>query len=168
MKTYNLPNKDIKITGDELDHLIKQREQESGVWKPEDNGEYYYVNDTLCVVANSWHNLQPDITRYKSGNVFKTEEEAEAYAEYLKAKAEVAHAIREANGGWTPDWDDCDRKVFFLYFNYEKRTWSLSWNRVREKSFLPYAKNREILKNIRDEQAGELETIANYRKHHNV
>jgi hypothetical protein len=166
MTTYKLPNKDISVTDDELDQLIEQREKGSGVWKPENRERYYYVTSLLKVVVTDWCETPADIYHWNSGNPFNTREAAKAYRDYLKAKAKVARAIREANDGWMPEWEEGYSHQ--LEYNHRRGAWGLWRSKIYDVSFLPYAKSEEILKNIRNEQAGELETIANYRRHHNV
>jgi hypothetical protein len=165
MTTHKLPDKDIEISDDELDQLIEQRENGGGVCEPQFGDEYCYVSSHGVVIQISWKATQNDRYRLKRSNAFKTEEEAADYRDYLKAKADIAHAIREANDGWTPEWGNtCN---YSLYHDI-RGGWCTSKSHKIDDSFLPYAKSKEILKNIRDEQAGELETIANYRRHHNV
>lgn len=53
-------------------------------WKPQLKEIYYYVSGTigdpnLYVHASSWWGDTTDVSFYKLGNVFKTEEEAEAH-----------------------------------------------------------------------------------------
>lgn len=55
-------------------------------WKPEDNQEYYFVSNMLEVIENNYvEDCEVDRLRYKNGNCFKTQSEAQAAAEKVKA-----------------------------------------------------------------------------------
>ena len=52
------------------------------------------------------------------GNYFETEEEAEKYLAYLKAK----EVIKQDTEGFKPDWKNTSQKRFFGYFNLIDKT----------------------------------------------
>ena len=59
-------------------------------WKPEMGQTYYHVGGDGFVYSDTWVNGSAvDNGRFEIGNCFKTEEEAERAAEYLKALAVV-------------------------------------------------------------------------------
>ena len=63
---------------------------ESTRWKPEKFQNYYHVGGDGFVYSDTWANGSAvDNGRFEIGNCFKTEEEAERAAEYLKALAVV-------------------------------------------------------------------------------
>lgn len=62
---------------------------ESTRWKPEVDQEYYCLGSDGSVMNDEWVGLSIDCDRFKIGNCFQTEEEAEQVVEYLKALAVV-------------------------------------------------------------------------------
>lgn len=58
-------------------------------WKPETRQDYYCVVSDGSVAKDEWSDWRLDDGRFEIGNCFKTEEEAERVAEYLKALAIV-------------------------------------------------------------------------------
>lgn len=80
-------------------------------------GEYYYVIDVGHVGYLEDGNYRPNDTlgRMKIGNIFKTQEEAEKYLEYLKAKA----IIKQDAKGFKPNWKNCENK-YYGYWNSGK------------------------------------------------
>jgi hypothetical protein len=54
-------------------------------WKPEYNGIYYYISESLTVEVDCNENTFTDKERIYCGNCFKAEEEAQAAAEKVKA-----------------------------------------------------------------------------------
>lgn len=70
-------------------------------WHPENNDVYFYV-DTSGEIRDNRHYSTSSNKRYR---VFKTNEEAKKYADYVKAEETLRKAIAEANNGWLPNWD---------------------------------------------------------------
>lgn len=58
-------------------------------WKPETDQKYYSLDSNGFVHNNIWADDSIDSSRFKIGNCFQTEEEAEKVKEYLKALAVV-------------------------------------------------------------------------------
>ena len=54
-------------------------------WKPEDGEKFWFITSQLVAIDDKWHNLDSDFRYFDRGNCFKTEEEAEAAAEKVKA-----------------------------------------------------------------------------------
>lgn len=81
-------------------------------------GEYYYVIDVGHVGYLEDGNYRPNDTlgRMKIGNIFKTQEEAEKYLEYLKAK----EVIKQDTKGFKPDWNNSIEKKYCAYWDLEK------------------------------------------------
>lgn len=70
-----------------ISELKAELEQEEQEWKPQDDEEYWYVNlDMMITVQCAWYNREIDNIRLQHKVIFKTEDEAEKYLEYLKAK----------------------------------------------------------------------------------
>lgn len=91
-------------------------------WRAKENGGHYFVDDWGDVDYNYDAGFPPSTFRYNIGNYFKTEEEAEAYKEYLLAKQVL---LDDAKGGkWAKDrsnWHasyDAIRWVSYWSYNY--------------------------------------------------
>lgn len=54
-------------------------------WKPKRGEWYWYVESDIKPCEDSWGDFDLDVLRYEAGNCFRTEEEAEATAEKVKA-----------------------------------------------------------------------------------
>lgn len=67
--------------------------------------KYYYIGSMGHVESAEYKGWELSLKLRKSiGNYFETEEEAEKYLEYLKAKA----IIKEDTKGFKPNWQDTD------------------------------------------------------------
>lgn len=73
--------------------------KESGWWKPGYCERYYTVRSDGDVISLVWLEGRFDEGSQAIGNVFKTEESAQAYADYLEAIA----TVRQDDGVLTPD-----------------------------------------------------------------
>lgn len=58
-------------------------------WRPEMDCKYYFLANDGSLRDDDWNDWSLDNFRFKIGNCFQTEEEAEQVAEYLKALAIV-------------------------------------------------------------------------------
>ena len=72
-----------------LDNGFIEEIKEPTRWKPLMKQNYYYVGNSGYVHGATWTDDYFDSDRFKIGNCFQTEEEAERAAEYLKALATV-------------------------------------------------------------------------------
>ena len=96
-------------------------------------------------------------TRYK---VFKTREEAEKYAEYIKAEETLRRVIAEGNEGWLPDWDGWEAK-----YGITLDKGSLRESYFEKAKYFPnfmYIKSRELAEKLMKEYKAEFKTYLSY------
>lgn len=99
-------------------------------WRAEGGGKYWYLDDCGVVLSNEEWGDDTDDFRYRIGNYFKTEAEAEAYKEYLIARQVL---LDDAEGGkysyseenwctyskYTHEWTGFDNDIYhpgMIYF----------------------------------------------------
>lgn len=58
-----------------LSKASEEPSKESRVWKPENNEEYYFINDFATADTDIWGDSYIDHKRFEIGNVYKTREE---------------------------------------------------------------------------------------------
>ena len=100
----------------------------------------YYINAFGGAVDNvRVANLPRVRVSLKStGNYFKTQEEAEEYLAYLKAKAIIKQDAKD----FKPDWKNSDEKKYYGYWDFEGN--KADWTLVRvSKEAIIYFKSRE-------------------------
>ena len=97
--------------------LVNKPKPVVNYWQPDLNKSesYYYVNQ-IGNVSTDWAN-DDSIKRYR---IFKTEDEAEKYAEYIKAEETLRKAIAEANKGWVPNWSDTKETKYLIIYDYKR------------------------------------------------
>lgn len=60
------------------------------IWRPKDDETYYYCDEDGEVFSSKFYNgYAPHVPRYSFGNCFKTEEDAQAMAAWLRAKQQL-------------------------------------------------------------------------------
>ena len=87
-------------------------------WRAKEDERYWYVGSDGVVDDNYEDKMGTDDRRYEFGNYFKTEEEAQKTAEWLRAFA----ILRDDTKGFKPDWKNEKQKrwyVFYSLFNGE-------------------------------------------------
>lgn len=90
---------DMKNKLVEMEAKLNKPEVVINYWQPKQGDTLYYV--TYSGNVNTSYNSKVNENIYR---VFKTKEEAERYAEYVKAEETLKRVIAEANEGWLPDW----------------------------------------------------------------
>ena len=144
----------------EMEALLNEPEVSINYWQPKD-GEYLYYVDYLGRIrqSNYTYTYQADETRYR---VFKTKEEAEKYAEYIKAEETLKRVIAEANAGWLPDWHGKEAKYVIGFVFKPKHTKVLTY--IEDKLFpnFMYVKSRELAEKLILQYDEEFVTYLSY------
>lgn len=90
-------------------------------WRADRFDWYWYVGACGAVSNDRDSGVSIDDMRYELGNYFKTEEEAQKAAEWLKAFT----TLRDDTKGFKPDWDDPEQDKWSVYYDHASRSlWS--------------------------------------------
>ena len=81
-----------------IDNGFAKEAKESGWWKPKLDDIYYVVYPDGLIASCTWDGCPVDENRFFNGAIFKTEEAAERWRDYLKANA----TVRQDEGVMTP------------------------------------------------------------------
>lgn len=104
----------------QLAELKKELEKkDKGIWKPATGEKYYYLS-TYGVVNHELNTTDTDYAKVEFGNYYKTKEEAEKMATYLKYTNLLRKYVEEHSEpiDWGNDepkysiWYDTDRNIF--------------------------------------------------------
>ena len=123
-------------------------------WQPECRDKYYFANHYGGIYEGT-KNINGSLNR-----VFKTKEEAEKYAEYVKAEETLRRVIAEANRGWIPDFSSNYPKYYVILDNNNLKV--DYWRTVK---FLPsfvYIKNRQLANELVEKYEKEFRTYLSY------
>lgn len=97
---------DTGIGIDAIKNWLKELPEEKKRWRADRNETYYYIESFGDVNGDEEEGARIDTDRYNIGNYFKTREEAQAVADYLKALA----TVRDDAKGFKPDWSKSDEQ----------------------------------------------------------
>lgn len=151
---------DMKIKLADMEAELNKPELVVNYWQPRTAENLYYVNYLGHVTkANYSENYQRDKTRYR---VFKTKEEANRYAEYVKAEETLRRVIAEANEGWIPDWSHFRNKCVV---GIEQGTGYIKVLQYIHDKLFPsfmYIKSRELAEKLIKEYEVEFKTYLSY------
>ena len=84
-------------------------------WRAKKGGQYWCVQSDGGVVHDHEIEVDVDDERYEIGNYFKTEEEAQRTAEWIKAFA----VLQDDTKGFKPDWKDGSQLRWGVEYNYD-------------------------------------------------
>lgn len=104
--------KRIELPQDEVDRLVE--EYGIGPWAPKKGQTFWYIDEEGDIYDAPWTDWQPNRKMLAIGNVFKTQEEAEAHGDWLKAVAEI-----KGSSNFVPDWN-----------NFDQEKWSVAYDHV--------------------------------------
>ena len=121
----------------------------------------YYINAFGGVVDNVRVADLPGVraSLKSTGNYFKTQEEAEEYLAYLKAKAIIKQDVK----GFKPDWDNGWQLKFSGYWNCNKNEAVVTWT-ISNKSSEIYFSSREDVEESFKKHPEEWKTYLNYEQ----
>ena len=146
---------DMKNKLVEMEAELNKPEVAINYWQPKQGDTLYYV--TYSGNVNTSYNSKVNENIYR---VFKTKEEAERYAEYVKVEETLKRVIAEVNEGWLPDWSGCVNNYFIrLYKN------NLDYIRYTTTKVLPtfmYIKSESLCIKLIKEYEKEFETYLSY------
>lgn len=126
-------------------------------WQPHKLDRYFYIHPTNQV-HTALNHFEEDI-KYR---VFKTREEAEKYAEYVKAEETLRGVIAEANEGWLPDWGGWEAKYVIGLVGKYKYIKVLTYCDDKVFPNFMYIKSKELAEKLMKEYEAEFKTYLSY------
>ena len=114
----------------ELKEQVKEQQE-----FPQSGERYWYSNGGGMVNSCFWKSEQLDLNRYRIGNMFKTEKEAEFAVEKLRVEAELRKFSRPFKYG---DWN------FEILWNNHENNIELDWSGYVVRQSVIYFESGEI------------------------
>lgn len=127
---------------------------------PEDVEDYYYVDETGLIERLWAYDINEQIEVFKRGLAFKTIEEAEQYDKERILLFKMHKWAEEHNGGWTPNWDDCDEEKYTVRYDYSDNNLETFYSySYKEFSKLPYFISNDTAKRFIEEFGDEIKEV---------
>lgn len=101
---------------EEFEKKIDKLEKEEQEWKPRCNNQYwFYDKDMEEIKKATWLNFSIDNLRLSNKVIFRTQEQAQRYADYQKAKREESYDFSKQ------EWEDKYIKKYYIYYDYKDK-----------------------------------------------
>ena len=149
---------ELKAKLAEMESELNKSELVINYWQPTKGEKFFYMDPW----GNCTHATAKDNTteRYR---VFKTGQQSQAYAEYVKAEETLKAEIARLNEGWWPDWNDTDTTKYVVALDTEFG--SLKRHLYHYTKFSPsfmYLKSGELTEQLIKTHSKELKTYLSY------
>lgn len=111
-------DKKIEDLRKEFNNKIEELKREYGIEKskkfiPKERETYYYINQMFKVCFTRNEMTVTDIEFLKYNKVFKTKEQAQEYADYLKARKEYSYEFSKE------EWENENMSKYGIYYDYD-------------------------------------------------
>ena len=131
----------IQIIDGEVTEVTQQDWQAFEAWRkeqakgwPQSNDRYWYITGGGDVDDATFNNRIVDEAYIAIGNIYRTEAEALAQVEKLKAKARIDKYIADNGLAFVPDWGNPANGKKVISYHHQDKRWFVSHT-----SFLEFA-----------------------------
>lgn len=106
-----------KEFNEKIDKLEEEyKEEKSKKWTPEYGEEYFFLNVGLEINSNINYFYKDDMGIFEYNKIFKTYEEAQEYADYLKARCEYSYEFSKE------EWENYSIELYYIYCDFDDKT----------------------------------------------
>lgn len=149
---------ELKAKLAEMEAELNKPEPVINYWQPTKGEKFFYMDP--------WGNYTHTTAKYNTTEryrVFKTEQQAQAYAEYVKAEETLKAEIARLNEGWWPDWNVISNGNYVVEFNSDDDYLKLScYTFTKNQPNFMYLKSRELAYQLIKTHSKELTTYLTY------
>lgn len=136
---------------EEFEKKIDKLEKEEQDWKPQYGEEYwFYDKDMEGIRIKNWLDFSVDNTHLRNKVIFRTEEEAQRYADYQEAKREYSHEFTKE------EWEDNDIYKYCIYYNYTDKKITIGSHRFIRNTEQTFFKSKEQAQEFIDKYKAEI------------
>lgn len=109
---------ELKKKYEELGKEIERLENQSDVnWRAALNENFFYIDENTDIGWSFDNNISTFADNcYKTGNYFKTEEQAEKMLEKIKIYVKLKRLAEKLNDGQEIDWNNSKQEKYYIYF----------------------------------------------------
>ena len=127
-----------------IKELKEEYELEKNVkWIPKFGKNYYYVDPALGCHYSKFVSTVFDNDILKYGKIFKTEEQAQEYADYLKARKKFSYEFSKE------EWENNRIYKYYIYYDFKSKIFYVDYinycGRIGTTYFKTYEKAQEFL-----------------------
>lgn len=102
-----------KEFNEKIEELKREyKKEKNGKWIPQLGEDFYYLSSGLYVLCTSFQNIEADRKILKYSKIFKTKEDAQEYADYLKARKEYSYEFSKE------EWENENMSKYHIFYNF--------------------------------------------------
>ena len=105
-----------KEFNEKVDELKREYKEKNEKWIPKEGERYYFIDEELNVAWNWFDNDDTDEAIFKNNKIFKTEEQAQEYADYLKARKEYSYKFSKE------EWENYSIELYYICCDFDDKT----------------------------------------------
>lgn len=161
-----MTSKELKQEIERLEEQIKdlklklEEKKPYEVELPDDIGDYVFVTESGNIKTIHFSPRTWTEEVYRSGLLFKTEEEAEKYDRERILLFKFHKWAEEHNGGWTPNWSDFDEEKYTVRYDYSDNQLETFYSySYKEFSKLPYFISDDTAQRFIEEFGEEIKEV---------
>ena len=103
-----------KEFNEKIEELKREyKKEKNGKCIPQLGEDFYYLSSGLYVLCTSFQNIEADRKILKYSKIFKTKEDAQEYADYLKARKEYSYEFSKE------EWENENMSKYGIYYDYD-------------------------------------------------
>lgn len=153
--------KDMETKLAEMKAELEKPEPTINYWQPKGSEHYWFVN--IYGLVRRGCTTDPELLEKGHYRVFKTEEEANKYADYVKAEEILKKEIATLNEGWVPNWKNQDQTKYSFSLTPNKERVSIEYNsKFKLYNSFMYLKSRKLVEDLISTHINELITYLSY------
>ena len=100
-----------KEFNEKIEELKREyKKEKNGKWIPQLGEDFYYLSSGLYVLCTSFQNIEADRKILKYSKIFKTKEDAQEYADYLKARKEYSYEFSKE------EWENTNTNAIYKHY----------------------------------------------------
>lgn len=149
-----------EITSTEWDEFQAYKKSQAKDW-PQNGNRYWFIDSEGEVLDEESYYVDSRIDgeRQSIGNIYRTESEALAQVEKLKAKARIDKYIRDNGLEFVPDWKNFAQRKFFITYDNSASVfvpYERSWGQCEVTHWLAAAAHAQ---QVIDNRTDDLKTL---------
>lgn len=105
-----------KEFNEKIEELKREyKKEKSRNWIPKEKEEFFCLDESLEVIRHNFYNTPLQNMIIKHNRIFEMYDEAQKYADYLKARKEYSYEFSKE------EWEDYKIEKYLMYYNYQSK-----------------------------------------------
>ncbi len=125
MKIQIIDGEVTEVSSEDWQAFEAWRKEQAKGW-PQKHDSYWWLDADGDIFQSCWTIHTVDTDRQRVGNIYRTEAEALAQVEKLKAKARIDKYIAENGLMFVPDWRELGQRKYYIFYDHSTYAFDVS------------------------------------------